>query len=60
MRHEVDDGAGNSGGVIGGGVMAGVLLAGTIVAPLPPTARARRVGQAARATALVAASGSTP
>ena len=60
MRHEVDDGAVERGGVIGGGVMTGVLLARTIVAPLSPAARTRRVGQAARAAALVAASGRTP
>ena len=60
MRHEVDDGAGESGAVIGGDVITGVLLARTIVAPLSPAARTRRVGQAAGATALVAASGRTP
>ena len=60
MRHEVDDGDVERGGVIGGGVMAGVLLTHTFAAPLSPAARTRRVGQAAGATALVTASGRTP
>ena len=60
MRHEVDDGTVERGGVIGGAVMPGVLLVRTFVAPLSPAARTRRVGQSAGAAALVAASGRTP
>jgi len=37
MRHELDDAAVESDGVISGDVMTGALLTGTIVAPLAPT-----------------------
>jgi hypothetical protein len=55
MRHEVDDAAVEGGGIEHGDVATRVRLTCTRLAPLAPASRARRVSQAAGASALVAA-----